>query len=177
MAAFSTFLIGTLIASAATSAYGQHKAGAAQKRAGEMSGDLMDYNADIADLQAKDALERGAIAESSYRGQVRGIVGQQKAGFAGQGVDVSSGSALDVQADATRLGELDALQIRHNAMREAWGYNVQAYDLRQRAQIARETGQAMQSAANWGAAGTIVSAGGNLMLMKYGYDQAKKQPA
>lgn len=174
MAALSTtLLVGLIVGGAATSAVGQKKAGTAAKKAGAMTGDLMDYNAQIADLQAADALERGALSEEHYREMVRGVIGQQRAGFAAQGVDVASGSALDVQADAAQLGELDALQIRQNAMREAWGYKVQAYDLRARGEIARKTGQAQASAANWGAAGTLIGAGGNLMLMRYGYNQNK----
>jgi len=184
MAAFTTsLLIGLVAGSTATQVVGQVKAGNAAKRAGEgqqraanSEADVLDYNASVSDLQARDALERGAIDESRFRAQVRGIVGAQRAGYAGQGVDVGSGSAVEVQQDATYLGELDALQLRQNAMREAWGFKVSAYDARAQADIARkegvvyaEAGRANQSASRIGAVGTLLGAGGSLMLQRYGF--------
>lgn len=187
MAAFTTsLLIGLVAGSTATQVVGQVKAGNAAKRAGEgqqraanSEADILDYNAGVSDLQARDALERGAIDESRFRSQVRGIVGSQRAGYAAQGVSVASGSAADVQADASYLGELDALQLRQNAMREAWGFKVSAYDARAQADIARkegvvyaEAGRAQQAASRYAAAGTILGAGGSLLLSRYGFKNA-----
>lgn len=177
MAALTTTLAILAIGSTAVSTYAQIKAGKAQKKAGETAataqekagaaaqkasnsqGALADYNADIADLQAQDALERGAEEESRLRTQVRGIIGAQRAGQAAGNIDVSYGTAADVQADAAYLGELDALTIRTNARREAWGYKVQAEDLRYRGVIARQEGSAALEAARAGATGTRAAAG------------------
>jgi len=71
--------------------------------------------AEIADLQAKDAIERGALDEQRFRQSIRATIGAQRAGFAGANIDVGYGSAVDVQADAAFLGELDALTLRNNA--------------------------------------------------------------
>lgn len=142
-----------------TAAQAQEKAGAAAKAASESQGQLADYNAEIAELQASDALERGAEEESRYRQQVRGIIGQQRAGQAAANIDVSYGTAADVQADAAYLGELDALTVRTNARREAWGFKVQAEDLRYRGVIARKEGAAAEEAARAGATGTRAAAG------------------
>lgn len=184
MAAFTTsLLIGLVAASTATEVVGQVKAGNAAKNAGDAQqraanseADILDYNASVADLQSQDAVERGAIDESRFRTQVRGIVGAQRVGFAAQGVEVASGSAVDVQADASYLGELDALQIRQNAMREAWGFKVSAYDARKQAEIARkegivyaEAGKAQQTASRYAAAGSVLGAGGSLLMSKYGF--------
>src|SRR5262245_14171461 len=127
--------------------YGQWKAGSAAKKAGEEAGALEDYNARVEEEAARDALVRGALGEQQQRQLTRGIIGTQRAGFASQGVDVGTGSALDVQADAAYLGELDALTIRNNAAREAHGYQVEAERARRRGQYARLTGQQAQSAA------------------------------
>ena len=151
------------------------RAGEAQRAAAESGAELQEYNAQVAELQAKDALERGAEQESGFRMQVRGAVGAQRAGFAAGNIDVSSGSAVDVQADAAFLGELDALTIRTNAAREAWGFKVQASDLRQRAQIARREGVYLEAAgrtqaqaAYLGAAGTLLGGGASLYQARYG---------
>jgi len=110
-------------------------------------------------------------------------VGTQRAGYAGQNIEVSSGSALDIQADATLLGELDSRQIRQNAMREAWGYQVEAYDTRKRAAIMRregvmiaETGRAAQQTAQFAALGQAAQAGGSYFLTRYGFKQATAVP-
>jgi hypothetical protein len=92
-----------------------------------------------------------------------------------------------VQADAAFLGELDALTVRTNAAREAWGYQVQAEDLRRHAQIARkegayaaqtgavegaayrEAGNAASSASKLNIASTLVGAGSSLLAQRYGF--------
>lgn len=169
--------------SAAYSAWQQHKAGQAAKgvqdanaRAAMSEAELSDYNASVADLQATDAVARGTQQENRFRVGVRGLIASQRAGFAGNNVDVGFGSSVDVQADAARLGELDALTIRTNAAREAWGYKVQAEDLRRRAQIQRQEGAAYgqagnvaASAGNAQAIGTLLGTGASLLQAKYGF--------
>lgn len=189
-AATSTILIGLVAAGTATQVVGAWKSGTAAKKAGEAQrrvaesqAELLDYNASVADLQAQDAIDRGRLDENRYRSQIRGLIGSQRAGYAAQGVSVAEGSPADVQADTAFLGELDALTLRQNAMREAWGYQVQAYDTRGRAEIARregvvleQTGLAQQGAARWAAFGAAASGAGNLALMRYGFNQATRQP-
>lgn len=165
------------------SAYSQWKAGKAEKKAGEAqqraaekAADLTDYNAAVAELQATDAEERGKIEADKFRSRTRVLVGEQRAGFAAAGVDVGYGSAVDVQADAAFLGELDALTLRTNAGREAWGYRVEREDLETQAKIQREEGAAFaeagkqrQSAQRWQAAGTLFSGGASLLEARYGF--------
>jgi len=173
--------IALALAGTATSVVGQVKAGKAQKAAGEAQAaaaeseaQIQDFNATVADQQAQDAIARGQQDEQRYRSQVRGLLGSQRAGFAGANVDVDFGSSVDVQADAAQLGELDALQIRTNAAREAWGYSVSATDYRNRAAVARKegvnldkAGQAAASASYVSAAGTILGTSTSLLFSKY----------
>lgn len=180
--------LGLVAAGTATQVYGQVKAGQASRAAGEKAqkasesqAQLADFNASVAELQAKDAIERGAETESRFRTTIRGTIGQQRAGIAAGNIDVGFGSAVDVQADSAFLGELDAVKIRNNAAREAWGYNVQAKDLRKRAEIARKegvyleaAGRQNQSAANLAAAGSLIGGTASLLQMKYGFDKASR---
>lgn len=158
------------IAGLATSVFGQVKSGKAQKAAGkaqkvaaESEAQLADFNASVADVQADDAIQRGNEEENRFRMGVRGMIGSQRASFAGAGVDVGFGSAVDVQADAAYLGELDALTIKTNAAREAWGYQVQGQDLRKRAEIARKEGVYLEKAGNAAGNAAYVGAGGTLL--------------
>jgi hypothetical protein len=184
MAAFTTsLLVGLAIAGTATSAVASVKSGNAAKRAGEKQreasesqAELADYNADVADLQAADAIARGADEESKFRTSVRQMIGTTRADFGASGVDVGFGTALDVYADQAMIGEQDALQIRTNAAREAWGYKVQATDLRRRGDIARKegvyleaAGREAQGASRWAAAGTIAGGGASILqASRYG---------
>lgn len=180
--------LGLAAAGTATSVYGQVKAGQAaraagqaQKKASESQAQLADFNASVADLQAKDAIERGSEAESKFRTTIRSAIGAQRAGIAAGNIDVGFGSAVDTQADAAFLGELDAMTIRTNAAREAWGYKVQSQDLRKRAEIARKegvyleaAGRERQGASNLGAVGSLIGGGASLLQMKYGFDRTSR---
>lgn len=188
MAAFTGIMIGLMVAGMVTQAVAQHKAGKAAEAAGEgakaasdSQADLADYNAAVATMQSADATARGVEQENKYRTQVRGIIGQQRAGLAANNIDVAFGSAVDVQADAAYLGELDALTIRTNAAREAWGYDVQASDLTARAAIARKTGVYQEAAgrqaataSNYQVAGTLIGGTASLMMQRYGFSQATR---
>lgn len=185
MAAFSTLALVLAGVGTAVNVYGQVRAGQeqkklgeAQQRAAESEAALLDYNAAIAELQAKDAVERGREEESKFRVGVRGLIGAQRADIGASGTDVGFGSALDVQADAAMLGELDALTIRTNAAREAWGYEVQAVDIRERARITRTEGRQLAAAgreaaraAKIGAVGSAFLTGGSLLEARYGFAQ------
>lgn len=118
-------------------AYGSMQQAKAAKQEGEYTAKMLEINAGIADAQAKDALEIGEDQESRHQAEVRKLIGEQRVSFAGSGVDISSGSALDVLEDTSFLGELDRATIANNARREAWGFTVQGTDLRNRAKLAR----------------------------------------
>lgn len=148
-AAISTVALGTGV-----SAFGQMRSGSDQQN-------IYNQNAQIADYQAEDALQRGQVNERMMRRQTKQVIGSQRASLASQGVDINKGSALDVQADAAYLGELDALTIRNNAAKEAWGYKVQANDYRNKGKIAKREGM-------FGAFNTILGSAGSLLLSNYG---------
>lgn len=159
MAVMTAIAIGSLIAGTVMSARAQIKAGNDAKKVG-------DANAAVAEEQAVDATRRGEEEVSSFRRQVRGLVGTQRAGFSGQGVDVNVGSAVDVRRDAEAIGASDMERIRRNAEREAQGYKTQAEDMRRGGRIA-------QSAGRWGAASSIVGGASTLLMSRYGWDKKK----
>jgi hypothetical protein len=179
MAAFTALALGSLLLGTATKVIGGIKSGNAAARAGEAEqaaanaqAGITDFNASVADLQAQDALDRGAQEEARFRQGVKLMMGSQRAGVAASNVDVGFGTPVDVQADTAYRGELDALTIRTNAARTAWGYNVEAADLRAGAAIQRKTGvyqaqagYAQRSAARWSVAGSLIGAAGDASLM------------
>ncbi len=183
MAWLTAAMLGLSAAGTYMSVRGQLKAGQAEKDAGEAAkraaedqAQLAEFNAAIADLQAKDTEVRGEQEAQRFRVRTRQLIGEQRAGFAAGNVDVGYGSTVDVQADTAFIGELDALTVKTNAAREAWGYRIEATDLRKRAQIARKEGDAAvltgiqrRNAMRWGAAGSAFNAGFSLLEAKYGW--------
>ena len=73
--------------------------------------------------QAADAKQRGEVAESQRRRLTGQQIGEQQARLAGQGTDLE-GSPTDILGDTAAAGEFDALTIRSNAAREAYGYKL-----------------------------------------------------
>lgn len=115
--------------------------GRARQRQFDFAESMYDANAGVARLQAGDALSRGHLAEQRHRIDTKRLVGSQRAALGAQGIDVNRDSALDVQADTMAMGELDALTIRNNAVREAWGYEVQAANYGNQAILAGRAGR------------------------------------
>jgi hypothetical protein len=114
--------IAGLIATAASTAY---TIDASRKTAAYQVG-VEAENQKKATYQAADALHRGDIEEQAARTRTRLLIGEQNAAYAASGVELGSGSPASVTADTAMFGELDALTIRSNAQREAWGYISEA---------------------------------------------------
>jgi hypothetical protein len=141
----AAILLGIGLAGVASKVVSDRAAGDAQQKAQQglaaistSQAAVADYNAHVSDLQAQDAIERGAQDEARYRLQIKSTIGAQRVGFAGGNVDVGFGSPVDVAADTAHTGELDALTIRNNAARTAWGFSVAAADSRSQAAIDRK---------------------------------------
>jgi hypothetical protein len=92
---------------------------------GKLDGQTAETNRRLSVAQANDALLRGTKDEARYRRQIAMIAGQQRADLGARNV-TASGTALDILSDTAMIGEEDALTIRNNAAREAWGYRNQA---------------------------------------------------
>ena len=78
----------------------------------------------LADMQAKDALERGSLSKQGHRRQVSQIRGSQIASMAARGLDLGGGTAADVLASTDIMAQYDAKTIGDNAEKEAEGYRM-----------------------------------------------------
>ena len=98
----------------------------------------------------KNNAERAAAAGEQNAAQAelkgRAAVGAIRAAQAANNVDVNTGSAVDVRSSAAETGQLNALTIRNNAAREAWGYQNQAASNTAQASLDTMQGQAAQDA-------------------------------
>lgn len=94
--------------------------------AGERQKEAADYNAEVGRQRAGDALQRGADEAATKRDEARKVGAMQREGLSMSGVDVNTGTPLDLLTETAGLGELAALKTLNNARREAWGYRAQA---------------------------------------------------
>ncbi|MEK9754489.1 MAG: hypothetical protein VW338_14945 [Rhodospirillaceae bacterium] len=173
----STTLAYASIAASAVStvvgAVGSIQQGRAAQAQANYQAQVARNNKIVADRQAADALERGKVSELNYRREVSRLAGRQKAVLAGNGVVVDQGSALDILGDTAELGELDALTIRSNAEREAYGYRVQGNNFEADARLAQARGSAAASAGTFGAITGLLSGAGSVANKWYGFQKEK----
>ena len=107
-------------------AFGAYSNSKATKTALNAQAQVQRNNAIIAGWQAEDALARGNKAALKVRSQGRTLQGQQRAALAANGVDVNTGSALEILKDTDYFTEVDAITAKDNAAREAWAIRNQA---------------------------------------------------
>lgn len=116
------------------SAYMQSKA---IKSQASWDASQMENNAKMMDFRSKEATKQGEKDAQQHAGQVKRLMGRQRAVAAAQGIEVSDGSAMELQQDTAGLGALDVVTIRNNAWKQAWGYGVEAGNLRSSANMTR----------------------------------------
>jgi hypothetical protein len=131
------------LAGAAVQAAGQVRAANAMSASAIQQANLMNAS-------AADALQRGGIEASKQRDAASRFASEQRAAFASSGVDLASGSAVGVVASTEGMGAYEALVIRNNAARAAWG-------LSSNAAITRWEGSEAKKNAKIAAAGTFLS--------------------
>jgi|SRR6185312_217154 len=155
-------------------AIGQFSQATAANARGTYQKAQYDRNATIAATEATQAIAEGDVAAGQRRAAGREELGADRASYGAQGVSVDSGSAVDVQANTARFSALDAMTIRNNAARKAWGYNVEAQNDTEQGILAKLGGENTAEGLRSQAAGTLLT-GASEMYSLY-TDQRKKQP-
>ncbi len=107
---------------------------------------LLESKAQYMRLQAADIITQGRAAALDAVEAGNRMVGAQQTSYAGQGVDVSSGSALAVQQDTMAQSKKAADLASLQAARQAWGLSTSASFADQEAANTRRTGR-IQAAA------------------------------
>lgn len=120
------------------SAYQQGKAQQAQMN---YQAQVARNNAKIAQANADQKRQEGIEEARTQRMKTLQKVGAQQAALAANGVDISQGTALDMIEDTSAMGELDALTTRYNYETHALGYEQQASNFRNQANLDTFAGQ------------------------------------
>ncbi|GAB5471755.1 MAG: phage protein [Rhodospirillales bacterium] len=131
--------------------------GQSAQRAAGFNASVAENDAAHHDRLAEDARARGRVEEQRQRQQSGQLKARQAAALAANGLDLSSGSPLRVLGDSAALGEVDALQIRANAEREAFSRQVRATDFRNEAILSRQRGRSARTQGFLGAGGSLLT--------------------
>lgn len=128
----------------------------AQRANADYQEQVGERNAEIGRRQAAQERDIGNIDEERHLRKVRQMLGAQRAQQAANGLDINTGSALDLQAETAGFGAADASTIRSNALRRAWGLDVGAVnDL--------NAGRAEAAASRNAATGTLITTGASMV--------------
>lgn len=118
--------LGASLLGGGIAAYGAIKQGEAQADAAEYNAKVQEQNAQLAKRNAEIAGQSGEANAAIEQQKTRALVGEIRSNQAASGINVDTGSAVDVRSSAAELGQLNALSVRTQAVREAYGYTQQA---------------------------------------------------
>jgi hypothetical protein len=148
--------LGTTMAGGVLSAYGAEKGGQAQQQMYNYQAAVAKINTQI-DLQNRDY----ALNVGGEQSVIEGLKGGQQAGAiraaqGASGIDVSSGSAADVQRSQRTVTAMDLTQIRSNAAKTAYDFDVKSVMDTNQASLDVMAGQNAKLAGDIGAVSSIL---------------------
>ncbi len=121
---------GVMVAGGALNAY-------ATLKEGEASAAQLEFRARMARLQAGDTEKRGESDAARVRMEGSRAIGQARADIGASGLEMSGTPAASL-ADIRQFSELDALMVRTNAARDAWGLRAEAAGMESAAKQTRK---------------------------------------
>lgn len=153
------------IAGALSSAFGSYFGASAQKTVLRSQANIQDINARLAEQSAQYELEKGARKEQASRMHTANIKSSQRANLAASGVDLGSASAVELLTSTDVMGELDAQQIKKDAIYSAYGYRTQGAGYSSDASMKRAIASGMSPYGS--ATNSLLSGAGNVAQTWY----------
>ena len=158
----SAISLGSTIFGSLTQAAGAKAAGQAQEQTDKFLGTQAFYNSEVATQNAALARQQGEIESQKYGMGAAQRMGQIKASQASSGLDVNSGSALQVQKSQQLVSDMDLDQIRMNAAKTAYNFDVQSVQEKNQGQLYFMSGSNAAQAGNINANASIISGAGSV---------------
>lgn len=125
-AALAAFSIGSSLIGGIVQGKAAEQGYQAQSQMYNYQSQVAKINSDIDKQNADYAIIRGEQSAMIRGAQGAQTLAQIKVAQAASGIDVNSGSAADVQASEKKVTAIDMNQIRANAAKTAYDYNVQS---------------------------------------------------
>lgn len=149
------------LGSSLVSSIGQSMQSRAATQSAKYNAAIAANNQVIAKQNATAAMQEGEANASASSQKTKAQLGGILANQGASGVDINSGSSVDVRSSAAQNGELNAINIRADAARRAYGYQTDAaqYGLQEKMDKSEAKNAAISGDIN--AAGTLLSAAAN----------------
>lgn len=158
-----------LLAIAATgvvlNAMGSFQAGQAGALSAQYNSNVAAQNAEIQRQNAAIAGQAGAQQATMHGLKARATAGAIQANEGASGVTVNQGSFKDVGASQKELGLLDAIQVRNEATKHAYGYEVQAANDEAQSKLDRFEANTKKTGSYLSASGTLLGGAGQAYNM------------
>ena len=122
---------------------------------GKVAQKTANYNATMAERAAADAVRAGEDQAQQVNRQTAALKGAQRVGMASNGLDLTYGTASDLQEQTDFFGQSDANMARFNAGRQGWNLQAQAMQERYSGNMARRN-------ANLQATGSLLASAGQV---------------
>lgn len=152
------FVPALAIAGAAISAVGTIAGGMAAQNAGNYQAAVARNDAAIAQQNAVHAEEAGSAAAENESLKGAAAQGKIKVAQAANGVDVNTGSAVDVQTGERETNQLNTENVFSNDLMKAYGYRVNAENFQNEATLDKAKADAAVPSSVLAAGGGILSA-------------------
>jgi DNA-binding helix-hairpin-helix protein with protein kinase domain len=145
------------VAAAGVSAVGAVEGGIASKNAADYQAQVAANNSQIANQNATYAMESGEAQAANQSRKGAANLGQIKVKQAASGVDVNSGSAVDVQAGQRETNQLDTETVLNNSELQAYGYRTQSTNFQAQSGLDTMQGEQAEEAGYLKAGGDLLS--------------------
>ena len=93
---------------------------------GQAAEDAANYNAQVADINAKNARITANVNEDAQRRKSASELGRLRAGLAENGISLTEGTGADLYNQSDMNAEMDALNIRYGGTVQSVNYQNQA---------------------------------------------------
>jgi len=158
-----------LIAGTGLITYGQIRSGQLAKAQGEAQNKIAEANARQLELERQSRMQAAHLEEERISRQARLFKGAQRARLAKSGLSITSGSAVEVQADTAYQTALDRLLTLQSGV-------VDSNRLKNQANIQIAEGKWAKSYGNQTANNAYISAAGTSLLGLYSYSNMATSP-
>lgn len=128
------------------SAFGAYYSAKSAKNNLQFQAQMSEINARTAELGAKGALLRGERDVQASKLRTAQLKGAQRAATAANGFDLGDDTSARILASTDVMGEIDANTIAADAIASAWGYRMQAQNLRGEAAVGRASASGISAA-------------------------------
>lgn len=148
----TTIMAAVAVVSAGFTAQQSIKQGRFQKSTAE-------YNARVSENEAEETRNAGVEAENIQRKKTAELLSKQRAQLGAANIDLTSGSALQLQEETVALGEADALRIRSNFEGAAGALDTSALLTTSQGKFAKSASQGKAAGSLLQGASTVLGTG------------------